>query len=167
MQNEKVLPEATLCFLCRGDEVLLARKTRNIGAGCFNAYGGGPEEGETIEEAAVRELFQESKIKAAPQDLEKIAIVYFHNTKTDGVTFVCKVHVYILRKWEGEPEPTMEMIDPTWFKVVELPFEEMMLADPDWIPIALGGEKIIADAYYGPFQKELLGMTTIQRVDSF
>lgn len=167
MQNEKVLPEATLCFLCRGDEVLLARKTRNIGAGCFNGYGGSLEEDETVEEATIRELFEECKIKSDSQDLEKIAIVYFHNTKADGTTFVCKCHVYHLRKWEGEPEATEEMIDPTWFKVAELPLKEMMLADSDWVPITLGGEKIIADAYYGPFQKELLSPTTIQRVASF
>lgn len=41
MRKEKVLENAVLVFLLKGDEVLLAVKTRNIGAGCYNGYGGG------------------------------------------------------------------------------------------------------------------------------
>ena len=79
MPTEKVLNEATLVFLVRGEEVLLARKTRGIGEGRWNSYGGGIEEGESLECCAVRECKQESKIEIKSADLQKVAEVTFHS----------------------------------------------------------------------------------------
>ena len=43
--------EATLCFLLRKDEILLAKKKYGFGVGKWNGVGGKVEKGETIEEA--------------------------------------------------------------------------------------------------------------------
>lgn len=173
MREEKVLYNATACFLIKENKILLGLKTKKIGEGCWNGYGGGIEEGENAIEAAVRELKEETGEKenegiiALPEHLEKIATVDFHNTKSDGGTFVCMVHFYLVRHWEGEAQETGEMIRPTWFEINNLPFEQMMPADKIWLPIALSGKKMVAKARYGPFQKELIGDVEIEYVESF
>lgn len=154
--EEKVLLNATLCFLRRDSEILLARKANKIGAGCWNGYGGGIEEGETPEIATIRELEEEAAVYGAPEELQKIAVVDFHNTKTDGEQFTCRVHVYTLSEWEGMPQETEEMLTPTWFPIAELPIDEMMLADAAWLPAALRDRTIYAEAWYGPRQHSLL-----------
>jgi len=167
MREEKVLLNATLCFPIRGDKILLARKTKKIGQGCWNGYGGGIEDGETPEQSMIRELEEESGVIASPEALEKMAIVDSHNTKSDGGIFVCRVHVYFLHQWAGEFEPTEEMVDPTWFDKQNLPFAEMMPADKEWLPLIISGQKIIAEVKYSPFQQSLLSKMRIQRVNSF
>jgi 8-oxo-dGTP pyrophosphatase MutT (NUDIX family) len=167
MPTEKVLPEATLCFLRRNNQVLLAVKTKAIGKGCWNGYGGGIEGREDPKEAAVRELLEESGVVGRPEDLEEMAIVYFHNTTSNGTNFTCKVHVYGLSRWEGAVKATGEMKDPTWFGLDNLPLKTMMPADAVWLPRALNGEKFIATAHYGPFQKELLGAVSFEEVSHF
>ncbi|MFC1756352.1 8-oxo-dGTP diphosphatase [Patescibacteria group bacterium] len=166
MQKEKILKNATICFLVRKDEVLLAVKADKIGKGCRNGYGGGIKAGESPETAAIRELEEEAEITVSRNGLKRVAIVDFHNTTEKGVNFVCKCHIYLVRKWEGTPEETAEMLDPQWFKVDNLPLDKMMPADPYWIPVILEGKKIIAKAKYGPHQKELIGEVEIREVDS-
>ncbi len=166
MYGEKTLLNATLCYLIKGSEVLLSVKTKNIGKGCWNGYGGGIEPGETPEKAALRELKEEVGVIASPDCLEKVAVVDFCNTKSDGSSFNCKVHVYLVSQWMGEPRMSDEMINPTWFDKEHLPLDEMLLADREWLPLVLSGKKIKAAAQYGPFQKTLLGKTEIQLVDS-
>jgi len=166
--EEKVLFNATVCFLVKEDKILLGLKTKKIGKGSWNGYGGGIEDDESPEDAAVRELREETAgVVATPDDLEKIAIVDFHNTKTDGSVFVCKVHFYLVKNWEGEIKETEEMVNPTWFDKNNLPLDKMMPADKEWLPIALSGQKIIATAYLSPFQQESLKGVEMQYVDSF
>ena len=165
---EKVLAHATVCFLNKENKILLGIKGRHIGEGCWNGYGGGIDPGEKPKEAAVRELKEETNgVVALADDLEKIAEIDFHNTKSDGRNFVCKVHFYLVRKWQGEIQETEEMFSPTWFDMDNLPLEKMMPADKKWLPIALSGKKIKASPKYGPFQKELLEDFEIEGVASF
>lgn len=167
MPIEKTLLEATLVFLIRGKQLLLARKTRHIGAGKWNGYGGGIEHGETLTQCAVRECWDESGLEIEPEDLEKVAEVTFHNTKGNGEKFSCLVHVYLARKWVGEPSKSGEMATPTWFSFSELPLTEMMPADPFWLPLVLSGKKIIGEAHYGPFQGKLIAPVFVKEVGSF
>lgn len=163
--EEKTLKEATVVFPVRDGKVVLGVKTRKIGMGCRNGYGGGVEEGDaSIEAAALRELEQESGLVGAVADLDKVAVCHFTNTKSDGTTMVATVHIYILRAWTGEPRATEEMADPRWFSVDSLPLDAMMPADKDWVPRVLAGERLIVRASYGPFQKELLSPVTIAAV---
>lgn len=173
MSEEKTLIEAVLVFPMIENTVILARKVGKIGAGLWNGYGGGIEAGETAREAAVREAFEESHdeniegsgIRILPENLIKVAIVNFHNTKSDDSTFTCRVHTYLVREWTGTPVSTeKEMINPTEFEVTSLPFDEMMLADRSIFPLIFSGKKILASAYYGPFQKTLLRPVETQEV---
>lgn len=165
MEEEKTLRDAVLCFLVREDEVLLAFKTEKIGKDCWNGYGGGIEPGESPEQAAVREVWEEARVVVRSEHLEKVAKIDFYNTKSDGSCFTCKVHVYLVRKWMGIPQDTKTMVNPTWFKKDRLPLKRMMPADKAWLPVVLSGKKITAWAHYGPFQKNLLGKTEIREVN--
>jgi len=174
MIEEKVLLNATVCLLIKKDKVLLGLKTKKIGAGCRNGYGGGIEEGETIINAAIRELEEETGkkvgntfITTSPRYLEKVAIIDFENTKSDGISFICRVHFFIVRKWIGEAVDTDEMTDPQFFKIDDLPLSQMLPADSKYFPLILRGKKILAKAKYGPYQKELLGPVSIEEVSSF
>lgn len=166
MNEEKVLFNATVCYPVRDGKVLLALKTGKIGAGCWNGYGGGIEDGETVVEAALRELWEESGLVASEEHLEKIAVVDFHNTKTDGSIFIVKVHFFTVSQWGGEPKESREMVTPTWFEMKELPVSKMMPADVKFLPVALSGKKVVALAHYGPYQKELIGEVTIREVET-
>ncbi len=46
-------------------------KKRGFGIGKWNGFGGKIEAGETIEAAAIRELFEESALEVKPADLMK------------------------------------------------------------------------------------------------
>lgn len=173
MNEEKVLFNATVSLLVKGNKVLLGLKTKKIGAGCRNGYGGGIEN-ETIKHAAIRELEEETGknsgkeyITTSEEHLEKVAIVDFCNTKSDGETFVCRVHFFIIKKWIGEANETDEMVDPLFFDIDNLPLDQMMPADREFFPQILNGKKIVAKANYGPYQKELIGNVLIKEVDSF
>ena len=76
MKDEHVLYHATVVFLIKGNKVLLGKKTRKIGEGRFNGPGGGIEKGEIPEESAVRETFEETRVRVSPEKLERGAIVH-------------------------------------------------------------------------------------------
>lgn len=61
----------TLCFLLDGDKVLLGLKKKGFGQGKWLGIGGKVEEGESVEEAAKREVKEE--IGVTLRDMEKIA----------------------------------------------------------------------------------------------
>lgn len=167
MEEEKVLFKATVVLPIKNGQVLLAMKTRKIGAGCWNGYGGGVEDGETIKECAIRELEEESGLKAKQEDLEKVAIVDFHNEKSDGTIFVCRVHFFLLKKWGGELIETKDkaMITPTFFDYDDLPFDKMMPADREFMPQILKRKKLLVTSHYSSFQKELKRKVEIREVE--
>lgn len=142
--------EATLCFPMRNGEVLLAMKLKGIGAGYWNGFGGGIESGEAPEDAAIRELEEECGLIASRAALKKAGVVDFHNPRSDGTSFTCRVYVYLLDEWEGVPRESDEMKTPTWFPFEKLPQDKMLKADAAWLPPVLAGREINAEVWYGP-----------------
>lgn len=168
MREEKTLEDAVVVFPVREDQVLLAVKTRKIGMGCWNGYGGGIETEETSEEAAIREVKMESGgVEAFPAALEKVAVMSIRNNKSDGSIFVCRLHYYFLYQWKGDFISTDEMYCPSWFSKNKMPYEDMMPADKYYLRFVLYGWKIIGQAEYGPFQQTLIGEVRFYYVESF
>lgn len=165
---EKVLKRAVLVYLVRNGKVCLALKPKlesgevKIGEGRRNGYGGGLEPAETLLDAAIRELHEEAVVTVRPETLEKVAICTFHNTKSDGETFDCDVHVYRTFEWSSEPQSTDQMTDPQWYPINCLPTEELMPTDNVWLGAALLGFKLLVEASLGPGQKELFGEIVIK-----
>jgi 8-oxo-dGTP diphosphatase len=79
--------DRTLCLLTRGnppDEVLLGYKRIGFGAGKYMGIGGKVESNETVVSAAVRELEEETGIKAMEQDLHYVGHLTFRFPSTPG-----------------------------------------------------------------------------------
>ena len=53
----------TLVLVHQGEKVLLGMKKRGFGQGRWNGFGGKLHEGETIEQAAKRETFEEAGVQ--------------------------------------------------------------------------------------------------------
>lgn len=141
---QKPLRQATLCFLIRGDEVLLAMKKRGFGVGKWNGAGGKKDGEETIEAAAEREVYEE--IGVTVKDLEQVAVINFYFPH--NLDWGQQVHVYLAREWEGEPVESEEML-PKWFNKADIPFKDMWADDEHWLPQVLQGQKVEGDFIFG------------------
>src|SRR5690349_5058184 len=96
----------TLCILRDGENLLLAMKKRGFGIGNWNGYGGKLLPNETIEDALVREVEEESTVKLLKY--EKRGEIQFIFPE-----MIHHVHVYEGLQWDGEPQETEEM-SPKW-----------------------------------------------------
>ncbi len=128
----------TLVYLLKEDLICLALKKRGFGEGNWNGYGGKVEEDETLEEAATREVKEESGVTVKTGDLEEVARVEFFFE--DGKHLL--VHTYFARTWQGEPVETEEM-RPEWYAFDAIPYDRMWADDIHWLPRALAGEKLL------------------------
>jgi 8-oxo-dGTP diphosphatase/2-hydroxy-dATP diphosphatase len=77
------------------------------------------EEGETIEDAAKREMQEECGVTV--QEMEKVAINTFRFAHDERVL---EVHMYLVTAATGEPVETEEMA-PRWFPVDQIPLDAM------------------------------------------
>ena len=138
--------KATVILIMKEGKVLLARKVKKIGTGMWNGYGGKSEPSdESLRHTACRELYEESGmgIIVEPEDLTEVANIDFYygensidrykaqNDANFSVTF------YIAYKWSGEASSTDEMTDPTWFALDDIPYDEMLPADRDFMPVII------------------------------
>jgi 8-oxo-dGTP pyrophosphatase MutT (NUDIX family) len=131
----------TLCFLIKDDKVLLAMKKRGFGAGKFNGVGGKLEPGESVLAAAVREVEEEISVKLSESNLRHHATLFFEFENKPGWNQKCCV--FVADSWRGSPGESEEM-KPEWFKVDNLPFENMWVDDPHWLPKVLAGLRLRA-----------------------
>lgn len=62
----------TLCFLRKGNKILLINRNRSPFMGMWNGLGGHKEDNESAKECAIREIYEESNIKV--KDVSLISI---------------------------------------------------------------------------------------------
>lgn len=117
--------------------VLLGLKKTGFGAGKYNGFGGKVEPGETVAAAAARELQEESGVVADALDRRGVLNFVF-----DDVPEPWEVHVFYATAWRGEPVETEEM-QPKWFDVDAIPFDNMWADDRFWLPRLLKGERFV------------------------
>ena len=105
--------------------VLLGRiKQKGWGQGTWNGFGGKQEPDEDILDTTIRELREESGLKAVIEDVSFKGSIRF-NFKDPRKDII--LHIFLLYKWEDIPIETKEMY-PTWFNINELPLNN--LTDP-------------------------------------
>lgn len=135
----------TLTLIHDKDLILLGMKKRGFGAGRWNGFGGKLEAGETVEEAAEREMLQESGITI--KSMEKVGTLDFEFETKPGD--IIEVNIFRVKEWKGEPMEGEEM-KPEWFRVDEIPFNHMWPDDRYWIPLFLAGKKFSGRFLFGP-----------------
>lgn len=139
----------TLCIIRKESEILLGMKKRGFGEGRWNGFGGKVEEGESIEDAARRELLEESGIRAI--DIEKRGILNF---SFESDPKILEVHIFLIKNYEDDPVETEEML-PQWFSIENIPFEQMWTDDILWLPVFLNDKKFKGKFFFDkPSNKE-------------
>ncbi len=124
----------TLCIIHQHPKILLGMKKRGHGEGKWNGFGGKVEEGETIEEAARRETKEESGVEI--NEINKLGIVEFCYQDGSGNM---EVHIFRAKEFAGNPAESGEM-KPKWFRVDEIPYDQMWPDDKYWLPLFLKGK---------------------------
>lgn len=128
VENKKLM---TLCIIKKGSQILLGMKKRGFGAGRWNGFGGKVNEGETIEEAAKREVEEEAGIKL--NNITASGVIEFEFL---GDPEILEVHFFRSEDFSGEPTESEEM-RPAWFSVDKIPFKDMWPDDEYWMPLFL------------------------------
>lgn len=129
---------ATLLFIFRGEEVLLIRKKRGLGAGKINGPGGKIDPGETPEQCAVREVEEELGVTA--RDITDAGLLRFQFA--DGLGLLC--HVFRADAFTGTAVETDEAI-PLWTKLDAIPFDEMWADDRWWFHHLIARRKFVGN----------------------
>jgi 8-oxo-dGTP pyrophosphatase MutT (NUDIX family) len=144
--------EATICHVIRGRKLLLKKATRGISVGKWNAPGGKTDAGETPEEGAKREVFEETGLR--------ISKLFYHGTLTfimdGGKTLHTKAHVFSTTQAKGRARLSEE--GPVkWFDRERLPFDEMWEDDQYWIPLVLRGIRFNSSFTYDAENRHVIG----------
>ena len=122
-------------FVVEGNQVLLIRKKRGLGAGKINGPGGKLDENETPQQCAIREVSEELCIDVAePVKKGELRFQFL-----DGYSI--HVHVFKASQYSGQPAETDEAI-PLWYPQGKIPFGEMWADDIVWLPPVLGGATV-------------------------
>lgn len=132
---------ANLCIIENDGQILLKLATRGVSKGKWNFPGGKVDEGETVEQAAIRETFEETGLKIT--NLEKFAELYFYEDEELSWT----VFAYKTSSFSGELVETEE--GPLkWFDSQKIPFDLMWEDDRFWVPQVMQGAKIEGHFYF-------------------
>ncbi len=143
------MKNTTLLFLVQkdGEEVTticLAMKKRGFGMGRYNGVGGKVEQGESIEDAVLRETQEEIGVQAlAITKQGELTFRFPHQEDWDQL-----VHVYLCESWKGEVTESEEM-SPSWFALEDIPYKDMWPDDIFWLPHVLAGQYIKASFSFG------------------
>lgn len=138
-RDNLTMQELTLIIIREGDKILLGKKKRRFGAGRYNGFGGKLQPGESILESLKRELKEEAEIEV--NQITKIGEVVFYSGREDVINeFEIEnnilVHIFLGKEVIGTPNETEEM-DPKWFNIDEIPFDNMWPDDKYWMPYLL------------------------------
>ena len=123
----------TLCLISANSQILLGYKKRGFGANRWNGFGGKVRPGENIQDATIREVFEECGLKVTKLRHRAVLNFEFEDSKDE-----IEVHLYEALAFEGEPVETDEM-RPQWFYPNEIPFDKMWPDDRFWFPYYLDG----------------------------
>lgn len=126
--------EGVLCLITSKNKVLLFLIEYTPIDRKWTGIGGFVNDGETYENALLREVQEESAIVISKEDIHKAA-----ELRLDELM----MHVYTTDKWRGDlvaRDPSIK--DIKWFDLDGLPYDQMFECSKEWMPRVLNGEKI-------------------------
>lgn len=132
----------TLCLYQQGGQLLLGRKKRGFGLNKWNGFGGKVQAQESIEQAARREMMEECALEIESMDNRGLLQFTFEDGTND-----LEVHVFAVTQVRGQPRETEEM-EPCWFSIEQLPFDQMWADDVYWMPLFLKGNHFAGEFHF-------------------
>ncbi|WP_249777512.1 NUDIX hydrolase [Herbaspirillum robiniae] len=125
---QRPLP-AVIAVVVRGDAVLLVRRANPPDAGYWGFPGGKIDFGERIEDAALRELFEETGVRAQARSV--FTAVDALDCSSDGAVRQHFVLIAVLCEWiSGVPHAGDDALEAAWF--------EMNTLDPSMLVMSFG-----------------------------
>jgi 8-oxo-dGTP diphosphatase len=148
---------ATLCYIKKGNEVLLQKKSKGLfGGDKYNVPGGKLQEGETPEEGVIREIKEETGLNIS--NLKDQGIVHFYDGDESKPAW--SVHVFSTEQFEGELITNVREGVHEWTKFEDIPYDRMWEDDKYFVPSVLEGKHVTGHFYFekgfGPIYKHNL-----------
>lgn len=106
---------AVCCLITRGDSLLLGQRAVEPCLGHWTLPGGFVELGETTEEAAIREIREETTL-----DISALRLIGV-STQPSRLCGAVTVLGYAVGRWTGEPRPGSDVMDLRFFDRRERP----------------------------------------------
>jgi len=131
----------TLCLVISEGKILLGMKKRGFGEGRYNGFGGKIIPGETLLQAAKREIAEEAGLKVGK--LKKSGVLTFFSEIRDPIV----MHIYSCVDFTGVPQESEEM-RPEWFRFNRIPYSRMWPDDQYWLPQVLKGKRVRARFWF-------------------
>jgi mutator protein MutT len=118
---------ATIAVLFRNDEVLLVRRANPPDAGRWGFPGGKIELGEAVKDAAVRELYEETGVRATASKVFNAVDAY--DVDEEGHLRAHFVLIAVLWYWEtGEPVAADDAQDAAFVPMAALGSSDLVLS---------------------------------------
>ena len=119
-----------VCYLIKDHQVLLIRVHYPDGKEIWNGVSGWVEDGETPEQGIIREIKEEIGVNVKEEDL-RLAF--------QPKSWEAPAAIFTTLKWQGKPKSGEKSIrEVRWFNFEEVPFNEMIEDNEDWLPRILG-----------------------------
>lgn len=120
--EEKKVRKAVRCFLIRENKVVVTKyKAGNLKAGYYEIPGGKIEEGETPEQAVMREFKEETGMQVSDLKRKGSMIVEYPNR-------IFNFETYVAQEYQGEPQEFEENTSE-WITINELLKKEKILSN--------------------------------------
>lgn len=121
---------SVLSVVVHEDQVLLVRRSHSPDAGKWGYPGGWIDPGETMAQAAVRELFEETEVRAEARCAFNALDAFDYNE--DGTLRRQFVMIAVLCVWvSGTPVAGDDATEAAWFSIAALPQLENASEDVD------------------------------------
>ncbi len=146
-----MIKKFTLCIILQNDRILLGMKKRGFGKGRWNGFGGKVNVNETIEEAVIREVKEESCLDITNPKKRGVIEFSFEKDKSE----ILQVHIFSVNDFSGTPKETEEML-PKWFNIDDIPYNDMWPDDKYWLPMLLDGKNFTGSFLFGGENDDVL-----------
>ena len=135
---------ATICEIVKDGRLLLQRKAiGRFGEGKWNGPGGKVNLGETPLEGVIREVREETGLTIYdPELLGNIDFYFGEKPHPDWITYI-----YLVTEFDGELNSNEEG-ELKWFRIEDIPYEQMWEDDIHWLPNLLEGKKITGTFWF-------------------
>ena len=141
-----IIKHLTLLLLHDDRRVLLGMKKRGFGVGKYNGFGGKIDPGETVAQAALREMREETGLSVAPAAASLVGHLSF---SFEGSVERMSVSVFSApaAAATGEVVESDEMA-PKWFAIDAIPYTAMWADDIHWLPHLLAGSRFVGSFHF-------------------